>query len=673
MKMKNQILTLFAAIFIANGGALAHAAPIKPTPNFTIEGIPEIDDAIVAKTKAYTDFSPRGFVAWHPVKREMLINMRAGNAVQIHRITEPMGKPEQLTDYKEPVRGALYEPTEGQYIIFAKDEGGNEEFKLYRMNLSDKQTTQISPSQMRAGNPVFSKDGKQFAFTATTLDKFTESKGDVEKIATTRLYLIDPATAQETSTRRVLATFEGGRVTDIRFSPDGKHLLYNEYFANDKSSLWMIDIRTSLRTKLDGTAPEGADDDAAFANNGKAVWSASNRGQEFRRITKLDIATGKRERFLTDIKWDVERVAVPDAALEAKGTPYAFSTNEDGVSVLRLFNPSTGKTVGEPLAAKLPKGVMGGISWHKKKPELSFSLASARSPGEVYSVDTKSGVVTQWTKAELGAIDPTQFVEPKIIRWKSFDGLEISGFYYAPDATKFPGKRPVMVNIHGGPEAQSRAGFIARNNYYLNELGVALIYPNVRGSTGFGRTFAKLDNDLKREDSVKDIGALFDWIKTNEQASSLDVDRILVAGGSYGGYMSLAVSFHYADRIAGAFDSVGISHFTTFLKNTESYRRDLRRVEYGDERKPDIAEFFEKIAPLNNAQKIKKPLFIVQGKNDPRVPYTEALQIRDKVKANGTTVWFLMADDEGHGFAKRGNSDFLFYSTVEFAKSVLKL
>ncbi|HML57082.1 MAG TPA: prolyl oligopeptidase family serine peptidase, partial [Ferruginibacter sp.] len=256
---------------------------------------------------------------------------------------------------------------------------------------------------------------------------------------------------------------------------------------------------------------------------------------------------------------------------------------------------------------------------------------------------------------------------PKLIKWKSFDGLEISGFLYEAHP-RFTGRRPVIINIHGGPEGQSLPTFLGRLNYYLNELGISIIFPNVRGSVGYGKTFTDRDNGFKREESVKDIGSLLDWIA---QWPSLDADRVMVTGGSYGGYMTLATAFHYNDRIRCALDVVGISHFKTFLQNTEDYRRDLRRVEYGDERVPKMAAFFEKIAPLNNAHKIKKPMFIVQGKNDPRVPYTEARQMVDKIKANGGTVWYLEADDEGHGFRKKSNQDYQFYATIEFIKRFL--
>jgi dipeptidyl aminopeptidase/acylaminoacyl peptidase len=275
--------------------------------------------------------------------------------------------------------------------------------------------------------------------------------------------------------------------------------------------------------------------------------------------------------------------------------------------------------------------------------------------------------ITRWTESELGGLVPTELRTPELIEWQSFDGRSISGFLYQPPK-RFIGRRPVIINIHGGPEGQSRPTFLGRSNYFVNELGCAILFPNVRGSTGFGKSFVKLDNGMKRLDSVQDIGALLDWIA---KEPTLDPERVMVTGGSYGGYMTLACAVEYNQRIACSLDVVGISHFGTFLKNTESYRRDLRRVEYGDERDPDMASFFEKMAPLNNAGKITKPLFVVQGGNDPRVPLSEAEQMVAKVKNNQSPVWYLMANDEGHGFRKKNNADFQFYATVLFVEQYL--
>jgi len=313
----------------------------------------------------------------------------------------------------------------------------------------------------------------------------------------------------------------------------------------------------------------------------------------------------------------------------------------------------------------LPTGNVHGLVWHENSRDLAVSVNSAQSPNDAYGIDVRDNVVTRWTQTRVAGLDAGAFRNAEPIEWKSFDGRAIGGFLIRPPA-KFTGKRPVIVSIHGGPEGQARPGFMGRWNYFIDELGVAILQPNVRGSTGYGKTFVALDNGMKREDSVKDIGALFDWIATQPD---LDASRVIVEGGSYGGYMVLAVATNYADRIAGTIDVVGVANFVSFLENTESYRRDLRRVEYGDERDPAMREFLTRISPVNNASRIKAPLFVVHGRNDPRVPYTEAEQIVAAARKNGVPVWYLLADNEGHGYARKANVDYLFYAMIEFIRA----
>ena len=272
----------------------------------------------------------------------------------------------------------------------------------------------------------------------------------------------------------------------------------------------------------------------------------------------------------------------------------------------------------------------------------------------MYVYDLPSGKLARWTASEVGGLDPARFAEPTLVRFPSFDQRQIPAFVYRPKLA--PGaKAPVLISIHGGPEGQAQPSFSALTQFNVNQLGYAVVVPNVRGSSGYGKTYLALDNGQKREDSVKDIGALLDWIATQPD---LDASKVVVQGGSYGGYMVLASLMHYSDRLAGGIDTVGISHFSTFLKNTQSYRRDLRRAEYGDERDPVMAAFFDRIAPLNNAARIGKPLFVIQGANDPRVPASESRQIVDAVRAKGVRAWYLLAKDEGHGFRKKSNIDY---------------
>jgi dipeptidyl aminopeptidase/acylaminoacyl peptidase len=373
----------------------------------------------------------------------------------------------------------------------------------------------------------------------------------------------------------------------------------------------------------------------------------------------MDLTTRRLTPLTTGIDWDVT-----EFALSWDGNTIALVTNEAGISRLYLLDTRTRR---RRQVAGLPSGILGGLVWQRSGGRLGFTFGDTRSAGDAYSLAPATGKLTRWTASETGGLDTKALGEPTLIRWPSFDGREISGFYYRPPP-HFAGKRPVLIDIHGGPEGQARPGFQGRGNYFLHELGVAIIEPNVRGSTGYGKSFVKLDNGLRREDTIKDIGALLDWIGRQPE---LDGSRIMVTGGSYGGYMTLMVATTYNERICCSLDVVGISNLATFLTHTESYRRDLRRVEYGDEREQEMRAFMDRTAPINNAAKITKPLFVVQGANDPRVPRSEAEQMVATVKRNAGPVWYLLAKDEGHGFRKKANADFQFYATVAFVRKYL--
>lgn len=643
----------------------AMAQFLTPGSNLVIEGVPPISTELVDKVQAYTEFKPSSIVAWHPSRPGVLIRKRASNSNQLHYVATPGGVPEQLTDFPDAVGNATFQPKRGEYLLFEKSSGGNEVFRIYRMDLATKAVTPISDERERAASPSWSRSGDRIVYTTAAIDR-----NNAARKAITKLYIADPLKPENT---KHVATFDAGGVGDFRFSPDDKTLVYQEYVSANQAHLWTMDIASGEKKRVTPAPTAGEPvfyGSARFARDGRGLYAVSDRDSEFRRLVHIDLASGKESVLTESLKFNVDSFAVSYAARRI-----ALITNEEGPSVLRFFDLDTRKELPRP--ALLP-GEISGLRWsggsdedaddEGSGKELAFNVTSARSPGDVYAYNLKSTRLTRWTNSSSPMLNPMDFVEPKLVRWKSFDGLMISGFLYQPDAKKFPGKRPVIVNIHGGPASQARPGFINRSNYMVNELGVAFISPNVRGSSGFGKTFLAMDNGKKREDSVKDIGALLDWIKDQP---GLDAARILVQGGSYGGYMSLAVSAQYADRIAGAIDVVGISSFVTFLTNTESYRRDLRRAEYGDERDPEMRAFLEKISPLNNAEKIRKPLFVVQGKNDPRVPYTEAEQIVAQLKKQNTPVWFLMANDEGHGFAKKNNADFLFYAQIKFMEQTL--
>ena len=626
----------------------AGPAAIRPTENLIVEGIPEIPAGLADEVRRYTEARSAAFVGWHPTRVEMLIGTRFGNTAQIHEVRMPGGARRQLTFFAEPIGAADWDPKEGKFFLFTRDTGGNEFGQMYRLDVTTGDVTLLSDGgRSQNGGWVWDRAGDRIAYASTRRNG-----------ADRDIWAVDP---RDPATDRLVVENAGGGWSVLDWSPDGTQLLVGESLSVNKSRRWLVDVASGAKTRLDEDGPEDvAWGGGTFTPDGGAIWTTTDKDSEFARLVKWTPASGGIEVMAADIPWEVEGFDVSE-----DGKSVCFITNEAGVSRARVLDTATGK---HRLVAGLPDGVIAAGEWHADGRHLAFSVGSARSTSDVYVWDAvEGGPAIRWTESELGGLVADTLVEPRAIDWQSFDGLEIRGFLY-PAAPRFTGRRPVIINIHGGPEGQSRPIFQGRNNFFMSELGVALVYPNVRGSTGYGKTFVKLDNALKREDSVRDIGALLDWIATRPD---LDPDRVMITGGSYGGFMTLACATTYDERIRCALDVVGISHFTTFLKNTESYRRDLRRVEYGDERVPEVAEFFERIAPLNNAGRITKPLFVVQGANDPRVPASEAEQMVAKVRGNGGPVWFLNAKDEGHGFRKKPNMDFQFYATVMFVRQHL--
>ena len=620
-------------------------AVIAPGDNVVIEGIPPIPAEIASAVNRYAEFRFAAMLDWHPVRREMLISTRFGEVAQVHAVRMPGGDRSQLTFFPDRVAGARYGPRPGAYFILGKDVGGGEWYQLYRFDLATGNATLLTDGRSRNGGSRFAREGNRIAYTST---RRTGRDSDLWTMDVT-----NPST-----TDRLLVEVQGGGWRVLDWAPGDRQIAVQESLSANESRLWIVDVATGARRRLTpDTAEEVSYGGGRFTRDGRGLYTTSDRDSEWSRLVRLDVATGAPTYLTADIPWDVDEFEVsPD------GRTIAFVTNEDGVSRLYLRDVARGRHRPVP---GVPAGLLGGLRFHPNGRDLGFTLNFARSPSDAYSLDVRTGRLTRWTQSETGGLDASRFPEPRLVRWRTFDGRMLSGFLYAPDPSRFPGRRPVIVNVHGGPEAQSRPGFLGRTNYYLQELGVAVVYPNVRGSTGYGKTFLKLDNGLLRDHTYKDIEALLDWI--GEQPG-LDPARIMVTGGSYGGYMAWASAAFHAERICCAVPVVGITNLVTMVERTEAYRRDLRRVEYGDERDPKMREYLERIAPLNHAEKMRKPVFAVVGKNDPRVPWTESRQMLDRLRAGGAAPWLLLANDEGHGFVKKKNQDFQFYATVMFVR-----
>lgn len=572
----------------------------------------------------------------------LLVLTRFGDTSQVHGVASPLGMREQLTFFREPVNVTASTTAGSPGFAFLRDEGGSEFWQLYWRDLATRQTRLLSDGKRsRNEQPVMSPDGARIAWGSTARNG-----------TDTDIWVADVATGE----RRLLLA-EGGAWYPLAFSPDGKRLLAMRYVSINETWPGEIDLASGRFVPWKVEGGKAAFAAAAYSPDGKGVFYVSDEGSEFMQLRLRERATARSRVLSGEIPWDVTLLAV-----DRRGRHLAFVANEDGVSRLHVRDLPELRPVRLPV---LPTGVIDAIDFDASGERLALGLNRADAPGDVYVVEPGSPELVRWTKSEVGELDPERFVEPTLVRYPTFDTVDgkprtIPAFYYRP---RGEGPFPVVVSIHGGPEAQALPYFNPRTQFLVNELGIAVLVPNVRGSAGYGKSYLLLDNGMKRKDSVKDIGSLLDWIARQPE---LDAKRVGVIGGSYGGYMVLASMVDYGERLAAGIDIVGISDFVTFLQATEGYRRDLRRAEYGDERDPAMREFLGSIAPVRNAARITRPLFVAQGANDPRVPASEAEQIVAAVRGNGLDVWYLLFRDEGHGFQKKPNIDYFDAASMLF-------
>jgi dipeptidyl aminopeptidase/acylaminoacyl peptidase len=636
-----------ALLLAAIATPLAPAFADAPKPSAIIsDGVPAIPDALVASTQPYLQARHASFLGWNANDRSMLIKTRFGNTEQVHRVASPGADRQQLSFESEPVLTASFSPGKGDVTLVQKDIGGGEFYQLYR--LAGGRLQLLTDGKSRNWYGAWSHDGGLLGYSST---RRNGSDSD--------LYVIDPRNPESD---RLVAQVTGGGWNIADFSIDGKTALVLNRQSVNKADIYELDLATGKMRALNDLKAQVAYEAPHYTSDG-SVWTISDAGSDFLRLGKL------RARTFTPVsrepKWDVS-----DYALSPDGSIAAYATNEAGISRVHVLDTATGAS---RLVTGLPAGV---IQWSigpaiQISPwgSIGLSMSSAKVAGDAYAIDATTLAVTRWTQSETGGLDPQRNAEPTLVEVKSFDGQAVSGFLYRPDPKKFPGKRPLIVDIHGGPEGQTRPDFLGATNYAINELGIAVFFPNVRGSSGFGKRFINLDNGpFKREDSVKDIGAFLDTLQKDPM---LDASRFAVNGVSYGGYMCYATATHYSDRLRGANCYVAISNFVTFLENTQSYRRDLRRVEYGDERNPVQRAQLVKISPLTSVDKIRLPLLIATGGNDPRVPASEAEQIIKAVRGNGGTAWHVLAQNEGHIFHKKENEDYYFWASMLFWQKTL--
>ncbi|HUL64327.1 MAG TPA: prolyl oligopeptidase family serine peptidase [Burkholderiaceae bacterium] len=635
------------------GGVLQPPAALK------MNGVEPVPQTLVRAVGGYANFRGVRLLDWQPQARGLLVAFERGGRLQLHEL-EAAGAPlRPVTSANEPTRSGVYVPAQPNLIVFERDTGGDEAARIYRLDLTTNVETALTDLGRRYGLGPFNQAGTALFAISVPLDR-NAGGGTLEQAKSavmTEIVRIDPVAG---SSKRIAAlSGTGWYVADV--SLDERTLLLVRYRSATDAEVWSLVVGQDSPKRLLPREGEPAAyySEALFAFDG-SIFIVTDRDGEFRQLARFEPAGGRIEAVTGHIPWDVDQI---DRSTDRR--LFAIVTNEGGSGSVRTVDAATLRV------AAVPSPAGASVTAIRLSPDahrLAFAFSSSSSPSSISVVDLATRGATPWASADTAGIDTSRFGATEVISWASFDGRRVSGLITRPDATRFRDKRPVLIDIHGGPEAQARLGFLGRNNYLVNELGIVVIEPNVRGSSGFGKSFLALDDGRKREDAVRDIGSLLDWIAAQ---TDLDAARVAVTGGSYGGYMVHAVAVHYSDRIRAAVSVVGISHFVSFLEHTETYRRELRRAEYGDERDPDMRAFLESISPLVNAARIKVPLFVVHGRNDPRVPVGEAEQMVRTVSANGVPVWSMIADNEGHGFAKKENADYAFYARVLFLRRYL--
>ena len=645
--MKKYSLALLLAI--TSLGISAEDRRLENNGNLILENIPPIPMSIKEELSKFQNVRSAAFRGFSNTEDGVFISTRFGNVSQLHYVGSPGAARIQITYFQEPIGSTSIHPT-GSSIAFTMDKGGTENAQIYLLDPNSASSKMLTDGASRNGGPLWSNAGDQLAFQST---KRNGRSNDVWVMSSD-----DPQNSE-----LILESPDGTWWGAADWSEDDQRVLIQNYISVSNSKVYIVDLKTKKKTLVLGEK-DLASVNSALAFDGKddGIFFITDKYGSFNQLAYHDLETQDVTVISNDIPWDVDGFAISE-----DGNRAAFVVNENGYSSVYLLNP---KSLKSRKVKAMPIGTIGGLQFSKDNKNLGLTLNTFQSPSDTYLLELSRsplgyGKLIRWTFSEVGGLDTTKFVEPELIDYESFDGRKIPAFVYA---NKSDEPQPVIISIHGGPEGQSRPRFSSTYQLWASSLNAAIITPNVRGSDGYGKEYLSLDNGYKREDSVKDIGALLDWIETQPH---LDSERVAVYGGSYGGYMVLASAVHYSNRLKAAIDVVGISNFVTFLKNTKDYRRDLRRVEYGDERDPDMEAFLQRISPNNNVDRINVPMFVVQGENDPRVPVTEAEQVVQSLKDNGKMVWYMNALNEGHGYRKKENRDIYQQAVIVFLKENL--
>ncbi|WP_435360868.1 S9 family peptidase [Haloarchaeobius sp. DFWS5] len=559
---------------------------------------------------------------------------------QVWTIDEPGGWPDQRTFYDERVTFASWSP-EHDELVFGMDKGGNERQQFYRLDGDggeEVNLTEHPDAKHRWGG--WSHDGERFAFTSNrrneaVFDVYTQGRG-------------------ETGNEAELIYEGDGWLTAGGWSPDDSKLVVSQAYSNFDTDLYVLDLASG---EMEHVTPHEGDAryySAEWSPDGDALYVTTDVESDTLYLARLDLDSYELETVVDGGDYNVDGIA-----LDQESNRFVYSRNVDGYTEISV-GEFTGPTEFDALPSPdLPGGIAGGVSWGPNADQFAITATGAAVNTNVYVVETETGETERWTYAATAGIPESTFRDPELVHVESFDGLDVPGFLTLPEDYD-DGQVPIIVSIHGGPEAQRRPSFNPIKQYFLNR-GYGYFEPNVRGSSGYGKAYGHLDDVRKRMDSVKDIEACVEWLHDHP---AVDNERLVAMGGSYGGFMVLSCLTEYPDLWAAGVDVVGIANFVTFLENTGEWRRKLREAEYGS--LADDRDFLESISPINHIDAIRAPLFVIHGENDPRVPVGEAHQIVEQAREQGVPVRELIFDDEGHGLSKLENRKEAYSAVAEF-------
>lgn len=612
-------------------------AAIAPPKDIVADQIPPIPDNLADSLTRYQNVRGARLVGWLG-DQGLVISTRFAQTPQLHLVHQPGGARTQLTFAEEPVRFATTAPSHALGFVFARDKNGGETYQFYHYDPLSATFSLLSKLKGRHTHPVWARSGNFLAFSNNSRNRRDSD-----------IYLLDIRTGK---TRPVLQ--RAGTWYPLDFSPDEKYLLAARHVSINDTRLYLLSLDKEHIRRLDPDAFPASQPMAKFAPDGSGIWFISDRQAEHTSLRFMDMQTLKTTIVSSENEHNVNRFAVSH-----NGERIAYTVNEGGFDRLRLLNTRRNRKERLPDSLEAAASRIYEMAFSPDDSQLALSLGSPSMPGDVFTLSLRRKIhLTRWTFSEQGALRDHLLQAPQIIHYPTFDNTNkgrrrlIPTLFYRPTGE---GPHPVVIWVHGGPESQARPTFNSTLYYMLNELGIAVLRPNIRGSAGYGKSFLKMDNQFLRENALRDLNPLLDWIAAQPE---LDYQRIGIMGGSYGGYISLAAMIRYGDRIRAGITLAPISDFINFLESTPDYLRDLRREEYGDERDPQVRAFLSRISPRRQISQLKAPLLIVQGLNDPRVPAKESLQLVEQIRRNDGVAWYLTAANEGHGFSRKVNHNF---------------